>query len=92
MVESRYANLKADLVAGPDRPGSVPSPMDNYRPPSRPTIQPPMAHAPYIKAQLVLGYLIQPKSCIQVHHIIVLLNHLPHPHLLALQWDQLHLL
>ena len=42
MVEQRYANLNPDLVAA--RPGSVPPPMDNYRPPSRASIQPPMAH------------------------------------------------
>ena len=46
MVESRYATLKSELVLGPARPGSVPPPMDSYRPPSRPDIQPPMAHAP----------------------------------------------
>ena len=45
MVENKWSNLKpADLVAGSARPGSVPPPMDNYHPPSIPTIQPPMAH------------------------------------------------
>ena len=55
MVESRYANLKSELVVGPARPGSVPPPMDSYRPPSRPTIQPPMAHAPSTSISVTVG-------------------------------------
>ena len=55
MVESRFAKLKSDLVAGPVRPGSVPLPMDNYRPPSRPAIQPPIAHAPSSSISVTAG-------------------------------------
>ena len=55
MVENRYANLKSELVLGPARPGSVPPPMDSYRPPSRPNIQPPMAHAPTANISVTVG-------------------------------------
>ena len=55
MVENRYANLKPELVLGPARPGSVPPPMDSYRPPSRPDIQPPMAHAPNTSISVTVG-------------------------------------
>ena len=55
MVESRYANLKSELVVGSARPGSVPPPMDSYRPPSRPDIQPPMAHAPSASISVTVG-------------------------------------
>merc|ERR1719361_2161836 len=55
MVENRYANLKSELVVGPVRPGSVPPPMDSYRPPSRPSLQPPMAHAPATSISVTVG-------------------------------------
>jgi hypothetical protein len=55
MVENRYANLKSELVVGSARPGSVPPPMDSYRPSSRPDIQPPMAHAPSTSISVTVG-------------------------------------